>query len=186
MRKPNSALRTREYLLESEINLMLEAARKSKRYPHRNYCLVLLMFRHGLRVSEASFLEWSQIDLDSETIYVRRLKGSKASTHPLKTIEIMALKLLERTNQNPYVFLSERNQPLARRTIQYIIKDLGQRANLGFPTHPHMMRHACGYRLANDGIDTRAIGEYLGHTQMQSTVIYTELSPHRFDNFFED
>ncbi|EDN69083.1 Type 1 fimbriae Regulatory protein fimB [Beggiatoa sp. PS] len=175
----------RKHLLESEVDLLLEATRKSKHYPQRNYCLVLLIYRHALRLSEAINMTWSQIDFANETIYVERIKGSVSGTHPLRPVEIMALKLLKQdTNGSKHLFISQRNKPLGKRSVQHLIALFGQEAGIEFPVHPHMLRHACGYRLAKEGRDTRVIQAYLGHKDIRNTVIYTELSSKRFDDFF--
>jgi type 1 fimbriae regulatory protein FimB/type 1 fimbriae regulatory protein FimE len=70
--------------------------------------------------------------------------------------------------------------------VRRLIARLGKEAGLPFPTHPHMLRHALGFKLANDGHDTRAIQLYLGHRNIRHTVRYTELSPERFKAFFQD
>jgi len=185
-RKKNAELRTREYLLSAEVDLLLETA-KSTRNGHRNYCLVLLAYRHGLRVEELASLRWSQIDLDGQTIHINRVKSGKPATHPLRGPELRALrKLREAGSVDGYLFASERATPLSIRTIQHTLTQLGEHAGLSFPVHAHMLRHACGYYLANRGMDTRAIQDYLGHRSIQSTVIYTQLSAGRFNDFFDD
>ena len=63
---------------------------------------------------------------------------------------------------------------------------LGESAKIPFPVHPHMLRHACGYKLANQGVDTRSLQHYLGHKNIQHTVRYSELSPNRFKDFWRD
>ena len=115
---------------------------------------------------------------------MKRAKKSRDGMHPLKTVEIEALRKLKRVEGCDYVFLSERNTPLSSRAVQNLIVKLGEKAGFGFAIHAHMLRHACGYKLANDGVDTRE--GYLGHRDIRSTVIYTDLSPRRFDGFFED
>lgn len=186
-RKKNAELRTREYLLSAEVEQLLDAA-KETRYGLRNYCLVLLAYRHGLRVEELAGLRWSQIDLDGgQTIHINRVKSGKPATHPLRGPELRALrKLREAGSVDGYLFASERGKPLSIRSIQHTIAQLGQRAGLSFPVHAHMLRHACGYYLANRGLDTRAIQDYLGHRSIQSTVIYTQLCAGRFNDFFDD
>ena len=175
----------RKHLLEFEVDQLLSVARKSKTYPHRNYCLVLLMYRHALRLSEAVNMTWSQIDFQGETIYIERAKGSVSGTHPLRPVEAMALKLLKQeTNGHKHIFISQRGKPLSMRTVQWLIAGFGKETGIEFPVHPHMLRHACGYTLANEGRDTRLIQDWLGHKNIENTVIYTKLSPKRFDDFF--
>lgn len=90
------------------------------------------------------------------------------------------------TSQTPYVFVTERKGPLTASTVRKMIARAGERAGIGFPVHLHMLRHGCGFKLANDGHDTRAIQHYLGHKQIQHTVRYTELASGRFENFWKD
>ncbi len=186
-RPPNSELRTREHLTQEEVDLLLSAAKKSPRNAHRNYCLVLLMFRHGLRVSEAIALQWSDVNFKSADLYVHRMKQGKPSTQPLTGAELRALRQLKREYpDSSYLFVSERQAPLNRHSVGGLIKGLGQRSGLEFSIHPHMLRHACGYALACKGTDTRVIQDYLGHQNIQHTVRYTELAPGRFRGIFKD
>ncbi len=84
------------------------------------------------------------------------------------------------------LFVSERGGPLTARAVHHIVLRAGKIADLSFPIHPHMFRHACGFYLANRGFDTRAIQQYLGHCNIQHTVRYTTLTPHRFVQFWDD
>ena len=183
----NTDRRTREYLTPAEVTQLMQAARHVGRHGHRDTTLILLMYRHGLRVSEVSRLGWDAIDLKTALLHVRRLKRGVAATHPLHGPELRALRKLQHASPElPYVFLSERGSPLSDRTIRHILLRAGLNAQLPFPVHPHMLRHACGFYLANKGIDTRAIQQYLGHRHIQHTVRYTELAPQRFRDFWDD
>jgi type 1 fimbriae regulatory protein FimB/type 1 fimbriae regulatory protein FimE len=147
----------------------------------------MLIFRHALRVSEVIALRWEQVDLKKGLLHVNRRKNGLPSTHPLRGIELRALRQLKRNNnQNSYVFLSERQTPLTSRTVHHIIARAGKTAKLPFTIHPHMLRHSTVFYLANHGHDTRAIQSYLGHANIKNTVIYTELAPNRFKNFWQD
>src|SRR4029077_18844452 len=75
-----------------------------------------------------------------------------------------------------YVFTTERGTPFTPDAINRLVKIIGQRAGLALPVHFHMLRHSCGYKLANDGIDTRAIQDWLGHVSITHTTRYTALS----------
>jgi type 1 fimbriae regulatory protein FimE len=111
----------------------------------------------------------------------------RASTQPLGGPEIRALRRLQRDYPDtPYVFVTERKGPLTASTVRKLVARVGAAAKLGFPVHPHMLRHACGYKLANEGHDTRAIQHYMGHRNIQHTVRYTELAPDRFNGFWRD
>ena len=145
------------------------------------------MFRHALRVGEIIALRWEQVDLKKGLLHVRRLKNGLPSTHPVRGGELRALRQLQRQHpHNPYVFISERQAPLTSRAAHHIIARAGQRAELPFAIHPHMLRHSAGFYLANRGHDTRAIQSYMGHANIKNTVIYTELSPNRFKDFWQD
>jgi type 1 fimbriae regulatory protein FimE len=179
--------RAREYLTPSEVDQLIHTARKVGRYGHRDATLILMMYRHALRVSEVSGLRWDLIDLKRALFHVRRLKNGMSSVHPLHGPELRALRRLKMEYPGPaYVFISERGSPLTARAIRHIILRVGEEADLPFPVHPHMLRHACGFYLANKGIDTRSIQHYLGHRTIQHTVRYTELAPQRFSEFWED
>jgi type 1 fimbriae regulatory protein FimB/type 1 fimbriae regulatory protein FimE len=183
----NTDRRAREYLTPAEVTQLIRAARHVGRHGHRDATLILLMYRHGLRVSEVISLRWDAIDLKTALVHVRRLKQGVAATHPLHGPELRALrKLHHAAPERTYVFLSERGSPLSDRTVRHIMLRAGRDAQLPFPVHPHMLRHACGFYLANKGIDTRAIQQYLGHRHIQHTVRYTELAPQRFRDFWED
>ena len=186
-RKPRNAdVRSREYLTPKEVDKLLATARKLGRHGHRDRTLTLVMYRHGLRVSELVRLRWDQVDLDTGLIHVNRLKNGTPSTHPLGGEEIRALRKLKRDYPaTQYVFVTERKGPMTDSAVRKLITRVGREAGLGFPVHPHMLRHACGFKLANDGHDTRAIQHYLGHRNIQHTVRYTELAPERFKNFWE-
>lgn len=184
---PNVTRRSREYLTAEEVDLLIRTARQQGRYGQRNATLILLMYRHGLRVAEVVRLEWDMLDLKAALLHVRRVKHGLAALHPLRGTELRALRQLHHTYpEMAYVFVSERGAPLTARTVYHIIAEAGRAAGFSFPVHPHMLRHACGFYLANKGVDTRALQQYLGHRNIQHTLRYTELTPHRFQNFWED
>jgi integrase len=184
-RRPNAEIRTREYLTEAEVDRLIAAARRN-RHGHRDATMILTAFRHGLRVSELADLRWDQIELATATLHVRRVKRGTPATHPVMGDELRALRRLQR-EQSPasaFVFTTERGAPFSVSGIQRLVERAGAAAGLGFPAHPHMLRHACGFALANKGHDTRALQAYLGHRSIQHTVRYTELSPDRFKDFW--
>jgi type 1 fimbriae regulatory protein FimB len=147
------------------------------------------MFRHGLRVSEACGLRVSQVDIESRVPHVARLKQGLSTTHPLRGDEIRAIKawLTERARMKPETeafFLSERRGPLSRKTVWFMIGRYGKRAGLSVDAHPHMLHHACGFALADQGADTRLLQDYLGHRNIQHTVKYTATNPARFERLW--
>jgi len=168
---------------------MIAAARQADgRLAERDALLIMIAYRHGLRASELAGLRWDQIDLKAGVFHVARRKNGSPSTHPLRGPELRALRSWKRQQDEmaPYVFPSLRGGPMTNRTIHYVVAKVGKAAGIGFPVHPHMLRHATGFYLANAGQDTRAIQLYLGHKNIQHTVRYTELSPQRFKNFWKD
>lgn len=153
----------------------------------RDSTLILMAYRHGLRVSELVALRWEQINFVGGTIYINRLKHGISSTHPLRGVELRALRQLQRKYPDSnYLFVSERGSVMAAATARGIIERAGKIAELSLSVHPHMLRHSCGFYLASRGHDTRAIQAYLGHKNIQHTVRYTELSPKRFQDFWLD
>lgn len=187
VRRRNLAYRSREYLTEHEVERLMDAAATVGRHGHRDATLILLCYRHGLRVTELVRLRWEQVDLDQGLIHVSRLKRGDPSVHPLRETELSALRRLQVDYAMlPYVFSSERKAPLSPDAFRKIIGRAGEEAGISFPVHPHMLRHACGYKLVQDGQDTRAIQYYLGHKNIQHTVLYTQLSHDRFKTFWND
>ena len=165
----------------------MRAARRTGRHGHRDATLILITYRHGLRVSEAIALQWNVVDLSQGRLHVRRLKRGAPSVHPLRGPEIRALRRLQRqTPTSSYVFVSERGGPLSDSAVRKIVSRAGRQARLSLTVHPHMLRHGTGYKLANEGHDTRAIQHYLGHQNIQHTVRYTQLSSIRFRDFWQD
>jgi integrase len=188
-RQPNQASRTREHLTPDEVERLIVAAHQvGGRVAERDALLIMMAYRHGLRASELAGLRWDQINLKAGTLHVARRKNGSPSTHPLRGPELRAIRSWKRRQNEaaPYVFTSLRGGPMTNRTIHYVVANLGKAAGIGFPVHPHMLRHATGFYLANAGQDTRAIQLYLGHKNIQHTVRYTELSPQRFKDFWKD
>jgi integrase len=186
-RRRNGDLRTREYLTEAEVERLMDAA-SGNRYGHRDAAMILVAYRHGLRVSELVDLRWDQVDFRTATLHVRRVKQGTPSTHPIIGDELRALRRLQREQEpkSTFVFTSERGAPFTSAGFARTTERAGTEAKFGFKPHPHMLRHACGYALANRGHDTRALQAYLGHKNIQHTVRYTELSPTRFKNFWRE
>jgi type 1 fimbriae regulatory protein FimB/type 1 fimbriae regulatory protein FimE len=186
LKPKNRDTRPREYLTEPEVEQLIKAAREG-RHGHRDATLILLMYRHGLRVSEAVSLRWDQIHLTAGLIDVERVKNGLSAVHPLSGRELRALRRLKRDSDgNPFTFVSERGAPMTSRNVRTIVKRAGERAGVDFPVHPHQLRHACGYRLINDGVDVRTVQQYLGHASISSTVIYTKLDSKRFNGLWRD
>jgi integrase len=176
--------RTREYLTPAEVKVMIAAA-KSNRNGIRDGLMIMMAYRHGLRGSELVDLRWTQVHFKEARLDVKRLKGSKDGTHPIQGDELRALRELRRANPDgEYIFVSERGDPFSADGFQRMIERLDVSDEIkALKPHPHMFRHACGDKLASEGKDTRAIQDYMGHANIQNTVIYTQLSPERFKGF---
>jgi type 1 fimbriae regulatory protein FimB len=183
--------REREYLTSDEVEKLLSAARGT-RNPQRDYAIVLLMYRHGLRVSELCGLKLSDVNLELGELYVNRLKGSDGGPHPLYNGEGAAIRAWLGVRSSfgvpegvDTLFVSERRQRLSRFTINVMIEKLALAASLGtLDIHPHSLRHSCGYSLVNRGTDIRVIQSYLGHRSISSTVRYTKLNHKQFAKLF--
>jgi type 1 fimbriae regulatory protein FimE len=180
----NAAYRPREYLTEAEVDRLINAARKRGRNGERDACAILLAYRHGLRAAELTSLRWSQVDLQHGRLHVNRAKGGAESVHPLHGPELRALRPLR--GAGLYVFVTEAGTPVTTAWFLRMVERTGRAAKLPFAVHPHVLRHACGFKLANDGHDTRSLAHYLGHRNLQSTARYTALAPHRFVGFWKD
>ena len=184
----NKDVRPREYLTPKEVERLIAAAKKrGRRYGLRDATMILVTYRHGLRVAELCTLTWDQIDFAQGMMHVRRIKNGIASVQQIGGEELRSLRALKREDtMGRFVFMTERGAPMTPAGFRKLLSRLAVAARFQFPVHPHMLRHACGYKLANDGRDTRALQHYLGHKNIMHTVRYTELSPERFKNFWED
>lgn len=180
----------RKHLTEGEINRLLVAA-QSGQNPERDYLLILLSFRHGLRVSEAISIQLEQLDLETGVLYVKRLKRGLPTVHPLQPDEVDAInKWLAVRKQiapaNLYLFVTgQGGTVMSRQTVHHLLCRYGEIAGLGVRAHPHMLRHACGFALADQGMDTRLIQDYLGHRNIQHTVLYTASNAARFKRMWQ-
>lgn len=178
----------RKHLTSREIEKLI-AATKGTRHEARDRCLLLLMFRHGLRVSEALSLNLSQIDLEGRTLHVSRLKSGLSTNHPLRADECRAIRawLAVREKMKPEtkaLFVSARRGALSRKTAWLAIRQYGEAAELEIAAHPHMLRHACGFALSDQNADTRLIQDYLGHRNIQHNVRYTPTNAARFEKLW--
>jgi integrase len=188
LRRPNAELRTREHLTTDEVEKLIANA-SANRQGHRDALMILLAFRHGLRAAEVCDLRWEQIDFNTATLHVRRIKHGTPATHPLTGRELRALRKHHRETPGApgaFVFVSEKGAPLSAPGFSRMVERAGRAAKLGIKVHAHMLRHACGYALANAGHDTRALQAYLGHANIQNTTRYTALAQDRFKGFWRD
>ena len=186
-RRPNEDLRPREFLTKVEVDKLVATGKKRGRYGQRDATAIQICYRHGLRVSELCALTWERIDFQSADLVVKRAKGGKTTTHPLTGVELRALRQLRRDwPDGRHIFVNERGVPMTTAGFARMLERVGAEAGFAWKVHPHMLRHACGYKLANDARDTRTIQDYLGHRSIQSTVRYTELASVRFVGLWQD
>lgn len=184
IRKKNKHYRSREYLTLDEVTTLIECAESGRKFKLRNSLLLLMMFRHGLRCTEATNLKWDAIMWSENKIAISRAKNGLDGVHHLLEDEIEKLKELhhQQSGNGAYIFQSERGKPLSEIAIGKLVARLGEVAQLGIKIHPHQLRHACGYYMANKGYTTRDIQAYMGHRDIRNTEIYTSISATRFDN----
>jgi integrase len=172
----------RTYLTEDEVERLMKAAPTP-----RDRAMILVAYTHGLRVSELVNLRWSQINFDTGRIAVKRLKGSDDGEHVLRGREVRALKALKRTQPigSQFVFLSYQGAPMTRQAFDKMLRAAG--AKVGIPDmHAHLLRHGCGYRLVNMGLDTLSLAAYLGHANVQNTKRYARVNAERFAGLWQD
>jgi integrase len=183
-RRANAEVRTREHLTEAEVGRLMTAARsaESRRYGHRDATMILLTFRHALRVGELVNLRWSDVDFKAARLHVHRLKGSISGVHPLEGDELRGLRKLRAENPDAeFVFVTERGAPFTTSGFRKMLSRLADDAGMGaLKVHPHALRHATGFTLVNKGLDTRTLQAYMGHSQISNTVRYTALDAGRF------
>lgn len=172
--------RSRAHLTPAEVEALVEAAGKVGRHRLRDRTLILVAYRHGLRVSELVALKWEQVDFKAGRLHVNRKKRGSAATHPVEGDELRALRALQRAYpDSPFIFAGERG-PLSRSAVSKIVERAGTEAGIPFPVTPHQLRHACGFYLANRGVPTRTIQAYLGHKNIAHTARYTALADSAF------
>jgi integrase len=182
----NDMLRAgRFHLTEDEVNRMEKAALRGNRQGFRDMMAIRLAYRHGLRCAEICDLRWSQCDLAAGKIHIVRVKGSAPSVHFLSGTEIRGLRRLQRGQPagSQFVLVSERGAPFTTAGFRKMVARLGKAAGIEIPVTVHSLRHGCGFKLASEGVDTRAIQDYLGHKSIANVVRYTRLSPERFRAF---
>lgn len=188
-REPGLRYQSRQHLTRDEVESLVAAARERGRHGHRDATMIQLAYRHGLRVTELVSVTWDQFDLDAKLFHVRRLKNGDPSTQPLGASMTRALRQIRREQRDyveRHVFMTERGGPMTAAGFTRLLARTAAAISFPLKIHPHMLRHACGYKLVNDGVDTRTIQAYLGHRNIQHTVHYTQLAHGRFTGLWDD
>lgn len=181
-RRPNSEYRSREYLTLDEVNRLIEVAKVRGRYCVRDHALLLMMFRHALRVTEAATMRWDAVMLSERRVVIHRLKHGTQGNHPLQDDEVAALVALrEAYPDSPYLFPNERGDHITREAIAQIVRRCGGLAELPLSVHAQMLRSSCASHLRNQGLDTLLIYEWLGLCSAEYMERYTQINPGRFD-----
>jgi integrase len=172
----------RQWLTEAEVETIIKACENE-----RDRLMVLMAYRHGLRVSELIGLTWRQVDLDAARLRVIRAKGSEDGVHPLSGREIRALRSLRRRQVvgTPWVFITSRGGLMTRNGFYKLLEKAATRASIT-EVHPHLLRHGCGFKLVNQGMDTLSLAAYLGHANVQNTKRYARMDAGRFDGLWRD
>lgn len=176
--------RDREYLYRSEINRLIAAA-KGERESKMWYCLFLLMYRHAFRCGEIIKLKWSDIDFESGQIKINRIKGSLSGIHPLEKDEIKALKVLFKNKSSNYVFISVQGKPISDISVRKAVLRIGKRINLPISVHPHMIRHSAAVHFLENVKDIFLCQQFLGHKNLNNTLVYLHLTPGRLQTVKE-
>ncbi|EBR2462733.1 DNA recombinase, partial [Salmonella enterica subsp. enterica serovar Abony] len=182
-------MQKRKFLSPGEVRALLVSAMNGAN-PERNHCLIMMTWYHGLRASETLRLRLSDIDIAGRRISILRLKNSFSTIHPLLSDEVRALRAWLHARKkwagldNDWLFISRSGCPLSRQQFYNILTKISQNSGISVSAHPHMLRHACGYALADNGADTRLIQDYLGHRNISHTVRYTASNAARFEGIW--
>jgi len=178
--------KAKNFITTGELELLLKGAGKT-RHPVRNQAMILALFWHGLRVTELCQIKDSDLDIKASRLYVNRIKNSLSTTHPVRPEVLRTIKRYRKLRGDSFrpLFLTERGDQFTRSPINYILKQSAKLGGLPFPVNPHMLRHGCGFALADMGHDTRLIQDYLGHKDIKNTVIYTRTAAKRFENIWD-
>ena len=180
-RTANDVERGRKHLTRDEVHALIKAA-KLNRNGERDALMIRLAYEHGLRVSELVALRWQSFNLVTHEVTITRAKGSLDGTHPLQGQTVRALKRYQANTGRSagLMFVSERKAPISVDGFRRMFGRLSERV-LGVTWHPHALRHACGVHLINSGTDIRTVQQYMGHANIQNTVLYTALTGRQFE-----
>lgn len=177
----NNNIKSIKYLTQAELRRLLNVITS-----RRDRAIFLVAYHHGLRISEVGMLQLKDIDLDRARIRVERLKHSLCAEYPLQDAELRALRswLWERKhNDSPYLFPSRLNKPISKRMLDYLMKDYAAKANLPRDKrHFHVLKHSIATHLLEAGADIRFVQDWIGHKDINNTVIYSHITNRARDN----
>lgn len=186
-KRKNRAGKTRDYVLPEEVDRLLKATIDQGAHGHRNYTMILLCFRHGLKLGELVDLQWRMVDFKRKVLHVSRSMNGIDSEHPLSGVELKALRKLRKDYPgNRYLFVSDDGKPLSSRSVSRVISEAGEAAGLKFRVNPRMLRRGCAYELIQAGHNVVALQHYLGHRKILQTLRYVELPSRPFKDFWKD
>lgn len=178
----------RKFITKEEVKILLDSIGPSLNAV-RDRCIITMCYIHGFRASELCTLKLTDVDQASGIIHVNRMKNGLSTIHPLQEREKTCIEDWLKVRggylnaaEEPFLFLSRFGNVLSRKQLYKMMKLYGEKAGLAIPLHPHMLRHSCGYALADAGKDTRLIQDYLGHKNIMHTVLYTASNPKRFNS----
>lgn len=178
--------RTTDFITEQELEKMLKAA-SNRRHKERDKAIMMVMYWHGMRVTELVNIKLSHLDLTAARLTAKRIKNSRSTEHPIRGDVMRSIKRwtnLRGLGGLPWLFVNERGTQMTRQAIWYIIKTTAEKARIE-GVHPHSFRHGCGYNMANRGTDLRVMQDYLGHKDPKHTVLYTRIAPRQFENLWD-
>ena len=183
--KSGKVVSSRDYLTGKEIEKLIDAAKNSGRHKQRDALLITMLYRHGLRTQELVQMQWEQVMFDQSRLHVTRAKNGVDSVQPIAGDELRQLRALKKDAKSPFVFETERGGAMTTRNVRAIVARAAEMSGLTLGVHAQMLRHSCGYNLANNatklnGDSTRVIQDYLGHKNIQNTRRYTQLGAAKF------
>jgi len=162
------------YLTQEEMKRLLKVIDN-----RRDKAIFLMAYSYGLRASEVGLLRREDIDFERFKIRITRLKGSISAEYPLRPEVAKALRsyLRTRKDDSPILFPSRRGLPINRRTLDYLMKKYSEKA--GIPQekrHFHVLKHSIATHLLDAGADIMFVKDWLGHKNIQNTIVYSQLT----------
>jgi len=175
-----------KFLTRGELQRLLAQA---KQHSARDYCMILLAYRHGLRASEICGVQINHIDLNAGNIHCMRGKGSICNWQSLARDEMKAIRLWLRhrpKTDDPHLFISRKGGQLSRSQFYRAFRQLCERADIPEDKrHPHIVKHTVASLMAQAGMPVQVIQHRLGHKNISSTMVYVQMSNIYVDRAFQ-